>query len=144
VPTEKANPPFELKSISLFESTAIRYEGVERGSGMGVEVSIENEIGEVRDGEIECQSILSLTIKNGSDEFALFISHYRPRFTVVDNVDFSEDSPAGEALNDEVLQDVYPYHRQLIADMMSRMNIPVFFLPVLQAAVTKAELAAKD
>lgn len=144
MPTEKANPPFELKSISLFESTAIRYEGVEQGPSMGVEVSIENEIGEVLNGEIECQSILSLTIKNGSDEFALFISHYRPRFTVVDNIDFSEDSPSGEALNDEVLQEVYPYHRQLIADMMSRMNIPVFFLPVLQTPVRKAELATKD
>lgn len=108
---------------------------------MGVEVSIENEIGEASGGELECQSILSLTIKNGSDEFALFISHYRPRFAVVDGVDFSEGSPAGEALSDEVLREVYPYHRQLIADMMSRMNLPVFFLPVLREAVKKAEIS---
>lgn len=136
--------PFELTSISLFESTAIRYEGVERGPHMGVEVSIENEIGEVVDGEIECQSILSLTIKNIDDAYALFISHYRPRFTVVADAFVSDDDDDRKLLNDEVLREVYPYHRQLIADMMSRMSIPVFFLPVLQKALEKADLPSND
>lgn len=140
--TEKLDLIIELKSIALFESTAIRYEGIDRGPGMGVEVSIENEIGEPDDGEIECRSILSLSIKNGTDDFALFISHYRPTFKVDADVDFSEQGPAGQALGEAVLREVYPYHRQLIADMMSRMNIPVFLLPVLP--VDKTELATAD
>ncbi|MFJ6374153.1 hypothetical protein ACIQH9_00355 [Pseudarthrobacter oxydans] len=127
----KEAPEFEIKSISLFESTAIRYEGVSRAPGMEVEVSLENENGDYLDGELECRSICSVTIRNGAEEFALFISHFRPIFTVDREADFTAGTPVGDALNDEVLRQVYPYHRQLVADMMSRMNLPVFTLPLL-------------
>lgn len=137
-------PHFEIKSIPLFESTAIRYEGVSKAPGMGVEVSLENENGDYVDGELECRSICSVTIRNGSDDFALFISHFRPLFQVDQDADFSEGTVLGDALNDEVLRQVYPYHRQLLADMMSRMNLPVFTLPVLSEEMLLGNLSREQ
>lgn len=126
---------FSVKTITLYESTAIRYDEVSPGKEMDVVVSIENDLGEISNGIIECQSVCSLTIKNAEQDVALFISHYRPTYEVVgnfaDDKPLKENEPVREALNDLVLQQVYPYHRQLLSDMMSRMNLPVFLLPAL-------------
>lgn len=146
---------FELESISLFETTAIRYEEVPRTRKMGVVVSIENENGEIIDGQVECRSICSVTIRNESEEdnpreFALFISHYRPVFEVStdfqedgSSLDVSEGTTIGDALSEEVLRVVYPYHRQLVVDLMSRMNLPVFLLPTLSEHKARLARAAQ-
>ncbi|MGO4433281.1 hypothetical protein AB4Y88_08305 [Paenarthrobacter sp. RAF9] len=126
---------FNVKMITLFESTAIRYDESPLGEEMDVNVSIENEIGEVVNGFVECQSVCSLTVKNGPKDVALFISHYRPFYEVepafAKDLVLKENKPVRDALNDLVLQQVYPYHRQLLSDTMSRMNLPVFLLPAL-------------
>lgn len=126
-----------LKSITLFEMTAIRYEAAELSEVMNAEVSLENENGSVSDGKIECKSICSLTVKNKNAEaVALFISHYRPVFEVKTDMgalDVRQGTSTGEALNAVVLHEAFPYHRQLISDMMSRMGLPVFLLPAAVA-----------
>ena len=126
---------FSVKLITLFESTAIRYDETPLGEEMDVAVSIENEIGEIYNGFVECQSVCSLTVKNDQKDVALFITHYRPFYEV--DSEFAKDlvlrdnKPVRDALNDLVLQQVYPYHRQLLSETMSRMNLPVFLLPAL-------------
>ena len=126
---------FSVKMITLFESTAIRYDETPLGEEMEVNVSIENEIGEIVNGFVECQSVCSLTVKNGLKDVALFISHYRPFYEVdrdfVKDLLLKDNKPIRDALNDLVLQQVYPYHRQLLSDTMLRMNLPVFLLPAL-------------
>lgn len=136
----------QFRSVALYESTAIRYDNVSFGETMTLDMSIQNESGQVQqDGTIECQSVCSLTIKNGDKDFALFISQYRARFESpqeITEANLASGTPLGDEINSWLLSYIYPYHRQLIIDMNSRMGLAPIPLPWLVAHLLNAESAA--
>ncbi|GAB3278388.1 hypothetical protein GCM10027449_18490 [Sinomonas notoginsengisoli] len=130
--TQTMNDILVLQGVYLYEATAVRYDGVAWSEPMDLSISIENGTAILDDGMVEARSVCSFRVKNGDDDFALLISQYRARFNVTgssDNIDLSEGSPLGADVNAWMLNYIYPYHRQLISDMNSRMALPPFPLP---------------
>lgn len=134
-----------LLNIGLYESTAIRYDNVDAGETMTLDMSIQNEPGKLQqDGTIECQSVCSLTIKNGEADFALFISQYRAHFANPQEIteqDLASDTPLHNEINEWLLSYIYPHHRQLVTDMNSRMGLPPIPLPWTIAQLQPTEAA---